>query len=83
MPPGELPKLKQVEFNTISVSFGALTERVSALHRYVVDVLSRSFLASNNLPAIFMHRLRITIPHDTCALKISLPTTLYLVSLKG
>ena len=28
--------LKQVEFNTISSSFGTLSERVAALHRYVV-----------------------------------------------
>lgn len=27
-------QLKQVEFNTISSSFGALSERVAALHRY-------------------------------------------------
>lgn len=40
MPPGQLPKLKQVEFNTISVSFAALSERVAALHRYVSMTLT-------------------------------------------
>ncbi|KAK7019880.1 glutathione synthetase [Favolaschia claudopus] len=31
----EPPTLKQVEFNTISSSFGALSERTAALHRYL------------------------------------------------
>ena len=32
----EAVSLKQVEFNTISSSFGTLSDRVAALHRYVV-----------------------------------------------
>lgn len=40
--PKGLPSLKQVEFNTISSSFGTLSERVAALHRWVeVTVASR------------------------------------------
>ncbi|KAG6829442.1 hypothetical protein H0H87_011397 [Tephrocybe sp. NHM501043] len=34
-PPNEAPSLKQVEFNTISVSFGSLSERTARLHRYL------------------------------------------------
>ncbi|KAG5641608.1 hypothetical protein DXG03_004645 [Asterophora parasitica] len=34
-PPDQAPTLKQVEFNTISVSFGALSERTAGLHRYL------------------------------------------------
>ncbi|KAF8627449.1 hypothetical protein AX17_006263 [Amanita inopinata Kibby_2008] len=34
-PSKQQPSLKQVEFNTISVSFGALSQRVSELHRYL------------------------------------------------
>ncbi|KAF5382619.1 hypothetical protein D9615_002766 [Tricholomella constricta] len=34
-PPGQSPTLKQVEFNTISVSFGSLSERTAGLHRYL------------------------------------------------
>ncbi|KAF8073575.1 glutathione synthase [Lyophyllum atratum] len=34
-PPGQTPSLKQVEFNTISVSFGGLSERTASLHRYL------------------------------------------------
>ena len=29
------PKIKQVEFNTIASSFGGLSAKVSALHKYV------------------------------------------------
>lgn len=32
--PGEPASLKQVEFNTISSSFGALSQRAAAMHRY-------------------------------------------------
>jgi len=32
---GEEVSLKQVEFNTISSSFGALSHRAAALHRFV------------------------------------------------
>ena len=35
--PDGLPALKQVEFNTISSSFGTLSERVAALHRQVIS----------------------------------------------
>ncbi|KAF8230028.1 glutathione synthase [Tricholoma matsutake] len=34
-PPNDTISLKQVEFNTISVSFGCLSERVASLHRYL------------------------------------------------
>ncbi|KAG6909274.1 hypothetical protein DXG01_001218 [Tephrocybe rancida] len=34
-PPDAPPSLKQVEFNTISVSFGSLSERTARLHRYL------------------------------------------------
>ncbi|RDB14681.1 Glutathione synthetase [Hypsizygus marmoreus] len=33
--PEQPPSLKQVEFNTISVSFASLSERTAALHRYL------------------------------------------------
>ena len=51
----EPPSLRQVEFNTISSSFGALSERIAALHRYAyikflagrgVNVVSRYLYAS-------------------------------------
>ncbi|KZT43371.1 glutathione synthase [Sistotremastrum suecicum HHB10207 ss-3] len=38
LPPGaSTPGLKQVEFNTISSSFGALSEQVAKLHRHLVQ----------------------------------------------
>ena len=46
--------LKQVEFNTISSSFGTLSERVSGLHRYLLQstgYYDRSqYLKAENLP---------------------------------
>ncbi|EIN12167.1 glutathione synthase [Punctularia strigosozonata HHB-11173 SS5] len=43
---GAPPSLKQVEFNTISSSFGALSERAAALHRYLLAATSSYFGAS-------------------------------------
>ncbi|KAF8158447.1 glutathione synthase [Crassisporium funariophilum] len=34
--PGEAVSIKQVEFNTISVSFGSLSQRTAELHRYLL-----------------------------------------------
>ncbi|KAI0088590.1 glutathione synthase [Irpex rosettiformis] len=46
--------LKQVEFNTISSSFGTLSERVSGLHRYLLKSTgyygSSQYLKTENLP---------------------------------
>ncbi|PFH54004.1 hypothetical protein AMATHDRAFT_78746 [Amanita thiersii Skay4041] len=46
--------LKQVEFNTISASFGALSERVSELHRYLFGLTHyfgvSPYLRSDKLP---------------------------------
>ena len=33
-----VPQIKQVEFNTISSSFGGLSTQVAALHKFVVSV---------------------------------------------
>ena len=33
------PEIKQVEFNTIASSFGGLSAKVSALHKYVLTQL--------------------------------------------
>jgi hypothetical protein len=49
------PELKQVEFNTIASSFGGLSARVSALHRYVKPALLTELLLIP--PATF-----ITVP---------------------
>ncbi|KIP02986.1 hypothetical protein PHLGIDRAFT_78321 [Phlebiopsis gigantea 11061_1 CR5-6] len=47
--------LRQVEFNTISSSFGTLSERVAALHRYLCKSTgfygSSSYLRDENFPA--------------------------------
>ncbi|KAG6866174.1 hypothetical protein C0991_007724 [Blastosporella zonata] len=53
-PPNEPPSLKQVEFNTISVSFGSLSERTARLHRYLYASTqyynTSSHLKANNFP---------------------------------
>ncbi|KAG6827139.1 hypothetical protein H0H92_013057 [Tricholoma furcatifolium] len=49
-PPHESPSLKQVEFNTISVSFGSLSERTARLHRYL-HTSTQYFNASSHLKA--------------------------------
>lgn len=36
------PEIKQVEFNTIASSFGGLSAKVSALHKYVFTHLLQS-----------------------------------------
>ncbi|EGN97957.1 hypothetical protein SERLA73DRAFT_74211 [Serpula lacrymans var. lacrymans S7.3] len=62
------PSLKQVEFNTISSSFGPLSERAAALHRSV----------PSTSPACLPHLLTdtSTLPPDTTAcLPTSPPTT--------
>jgi glutathione synthase len=35
-PPGAALALKQVEFNTVSASFGPLAQQVAAMHRYLL-----------------------------------------------
>lgn len=51
---GERVTLKQVEFNTISVSFGCLSQQVAGMHRYLSDSTSyfgvSPLLSSENLP---------------------------------
>ncbi|GLB38570.1 putative glutathione synthetase [Lyophyllum shimeji] len=47
-PSGESPSLKQVEFNTISSSFGALSERTAAMHRYL-NASTQYYNASSHL----------------------------------
>ncbi|KIL67776.1 hypothetical protein M378DRAFT_72735 [Amanita muscaria Koide BX008] len=46
--------LKQVEFNTISASFGVLSQRVSELHRYLYNLTSyynvSSYITADNFP---------------------------------
>ncbi|KAH9946065.1 glutathione synthase [Epithele typhae] len=53
-PEGEEPCLKQVEFNTISSSFGALSENISKLHRHLVATTeyfnSSPLLKLENMP---------------------------------
>ncbi|EKM79502.1 hypothetical protein AGABI1DRAFT_59176 [Agaricus bisporus var. burnettii JB137-S8] len=53
-PNGETPELKQVEFNTISSSFGPLSQRVSELHRYLLSTTgyfnTSPYLSLENLP---------------------------------
>ncbi|KAI0345594.1 glutathione synthase [Trametopsis cervina] len=50
----EPASLKQVEFNTISSSFGALSERIAALHRYLFTSTgyyeTSPYLKAENLP---------------------------------
>ncbi|KIM66711.1 hypothetical protein SCLCIDRAFT_1211105 [Scleroderma citrinum Foug A] len=47
--------IKQVEFNTVSSSFGALSERAAAMHRYLHALTNyygiSSYLKSENFPA--------------------------------
>ncbi|KAF9499102.1 glutathione synthase [Pleurotus eryngii] len=47
--------LKQVEFNTISSSFGTLSQRIASLHRYLLSATayygSSPILSADNLPA--------------------------------
>ena len=38
------PEIKQVEFNTIASSFGGLSTKVSALHKYVLARLLPSVI---------------------------------------
>ena len=38
------PEIKQVEFNTIASSFGGLSTKVSALHKYVLAHLLPSVI---------------------------------------
>ncbi|KAJ2923020.1 hypothetical protein H1R20_g14074, partial [Candolleomyces eurysporus] len=45
MPENGLQTLKQVEFNTISVSFGCLSQRIAELHRHLL--LSTSYFGSS------------------------------------
>jgi len=55
-PEGKIPKIQQVEFNTISSSFGALSTRVAEMHRFLwkieaypdTPVLDRASLPPNN-----------------------------------
>ncbi|KAH9015705.1 glutathione synthase [Lactarius hengduanensis] len=51
---GERITLKQVEFNTISVSFGCLSQQVAGMHRYLSESTSyfgvSPLLSSENLP---------------------------------
>ena len=51
---GKPASLKQVEFNTISSSFGTLSERVSGLHKYLLKSTgyygSSPYLTAENLP---------------------------------
>ncbi|TFK40501.1 glutathione synthase [Crucibulum laeve] len=49
-PPNESISLKQVEFNTISVSFGALSQRTAELHRYLLNS-TQYYNASSSLKA--------------------------------
>ncbi|KAG6890584.1 hypothetical protein C0992_000402 [Termitomyces sp. T32_za158] len=53
-PPNESPSLKQVEFNTISVSFGSLSHHTARLHRYLYESTryynSSSHLKAENFP---------------------------------
>ena len=56
--------LKQVEFNTISSSFGALSERVSGLHKSVFPLL---FSSQDNLADFVC--TRIFIVEDTSWLR--------------
>ncbi|GAA5968174.1 hypothetical protein JCM3765_003692 [Sporobolomyces pararoseus] len=51
----ESPSLKQVEFNTISSSFGALSTKVSELHKYLLE--------SNSYPS---HPLLSSSPSSDC-----------------
>ncbi|KAI0783471.1 glutathione synthase [Abortiporus biennis] len=53
-PSNEQPSLKQVEFNTISSSFGTLSERSAQMHRYLLKSTgyyeSSPYLKEENLP---------------------------------
>ncbi|KAG6820122.1 hypothetical protein H0H93_005128 [Arthromyces matolae] len=53
-PPNEPPSLKQVEFNTISVSFGSLSQCTARLHRYLLSSTqyynTSSHLKPDNFP---------------------------------
>ncbi|KNZ73319.1 Glutathione synthetase [Termitomyces sp. J132] len=53
-PSNEPPSLKQVEFNTISVSFGSLSQRTARLHRYLYESTqyynSSSHIRAENFP---------------------------------
>ncbi|EAU85776.2 glutathione synthase [Coprinopsis cinerea okayama7 len=54
IPGDQKPSLKQVEFNTISISFGCLAQRVAELHRYQLAATSyfdsSPYLQRDNFP---------------------------------
>ncbi|KAF9450553.1 hypothetical protein P691DRAFT_788998 [Macrolepiota fuliginosa MF-IS2] len=52
-PAGQEPLLKQVEFNTISSSFGPLSQRVSELHRYLYRTTGYFSVSSHLRPDKF------------------------------
>lgn len=43
--PDREPEIKQVEFNTVSISFASLGTKVSDLHRLVIYYFSTSFVS--------------------------------------
>ncbi|KAF8877154.1 hypothetical protein CPB84DRAFT_1838626 [Gymnopilus junonius] len=53
-PPNETLSIKQVEFNTISVSFGCLSQKISELHRYLSAAtnyyMTSPYLTRDNFP---------------------------------
>lgn len=64
------PSLKQVEFNTISSSFGALSQRTADLHRSVMflpSVESQSLIVQMHLDT-FIARRATLMPHPTSLL---------------
>src|ERR1700722_63060 len=67
----QLHILKQVELNTIAASFGALSDRVASMHRYVTRYHASHASPQMLYTGIFMRRAIISTLHQSLSRRIS------------